>query len=453
MKNGNATQNVTWDVAINKNDDADTKAEKIRNAAPPNDPKVDITGAGNVVSATSKNSWVITKIGFKNDTTNESEAYNVFTALVDQSSAYVGFDGLPTGFDDDGNPAFIGIEVNGGFAFTDVFPGMTPDFLLTDLFLQLANQGIASQIIDPLNPLYGSIVEPGSNFPILLIDPLTTNLFSIYTFDAGLTMAEGGLIDNQLLIPNNPVVRFNGLDHSGLGGASLNESNGQLTVSNIGSSGLDGVSIDLGESDGFRFDWQPLDTSLEGLIIGSSGLVSGQPDQSLGEVIIFPALTGYQFTCDYLSLGVSSLRIEVWNGNTVVEIFPGISGSQFIFDAPVPPSGCGKLIPDNQLLCYVIDFPGAQLLDLPGLGQFSGDQIRVLAENGSGIVEQINNAEIRGFAPLSPAPIVLNSSELGFDHHYTHGLGDVQLDATTGQLVVSNIGSSGQDGVSIDLGE
>ncbi|MEO1437827.1 MAG: hypothetical protein AAFV80_19965, partial [Bacteroidota bacterium] len=415
--------------------------------------KVDITGNGNVVSATSKNGWSIKKMGFKNDTTNEAEAYNVFTAAVGQSSAYVGFDGLPTGFDDDGLAAFVGIEVNNGFAFTDVFPGMTPDFILQDLQAQLANQGIGAQLLDPSNPLYAHIVEPGSTFPILLMDPMTANFFAVYTFDAGMSMAEGGLIDSDLLIPNNPNLTFNGLNHTPVGSTNLSKSNGQLTVSNIGSSGMDGVSIDLGESDGFRLDWAPLDPLLDGFFIHSSGLVAGTPNQSLGEVLIFPSPSGYQFTCDYLPLGVTSLRVEVWNGDAIVQVFPGISGAQFIFDAPVPASGCGKLIPDNNLLCYVIDFPGTQTLDLPGLGQLAGDQIRVLAENGSGTVEQINQVEIIGLAPSLPASLVLNSSEVGFDHQHFQGLSEVQLAVSTGQLVVSNIGSSGQDGVSIDLGE
>jgi len=47
-----------------------------------------------------------------------------------------------------------------------------------------------------------------------------------------------------------PGLNVFGLDHNPLGNAQLSSDGGRLTVSNIGSSGKDGVSIDLGESQG-----------------------------------------------------------------------------------------------------------------------------------------------------------------------------------------------------------
>ena len=55
-----------------------------------------------------------------------------------------------------------------------------------------------------------------------------------------------------------PVTVYNGLPNLPLGQATLNESGGTLTVSNIGSSGQDGVSIDLGRS---RGRWRSLGRS------------------------------------------------------------------------------------------------------------------------------------------------------------------------------------------------
>ena len=66
--------------------------------------------------------------------------------------------------------------------------------------------------------------------------------------DAFASLCVAGLVAGAAVA--GPGLNVFGLDHNPLGEAELSSDDGRLTVSNIGSSGKDGVSIDLGESQG-----------------------------------------------------------------------------------------------------------------------------------------------------------------------------------------------------------
>jgi hypothetical protein len=97
-KENGSTVIVSWNAAISASDDANQKAAKIRAAAPVGDPNITIGGSLNVVSATTVNANdKITGMGFANDTTNELEATNTFSASVWGDGGIFSAAGVATG--------------------------------------------------------------------------------------------------------------------------------------------------------------------------------------------------------------------------------------------------------------------------------------------------------------------------------------------------------------------
>lgn len=115
---------------------------------------------------------------------------------------------------------------------------------------------------------------------------------------------------------------FQGLKHHALGNAKLRIKGDQLVVSNMGSTGEDGVLIELG-STVRRWDteWVRLDDRSEGapkdgafLVLTSRGTVNGVKDQVIGTAKAVDVGDHIEIYADYTSIGGKSYTSIVFDG-------------------------------------------------------------------------------------------------------------------------------------------
>ena len=266
------------------------------------------------------------------------------------------------------------------------------------------------------------------------------------------------------ILPPNQVI-FNGLLNQALGIATLSTGtnpfgSGGLTVANLGSSGQDGVSINLGRALSCSVSLQtytpiPVGGWLQADAIGSLG---GVPDSPVGTLRVTHDSTnvdGYQVTADLSALGSPTERVEVWNNHSLVAAFPGQSAGAVARMSSLP-STWGKLGPGTGgpiYGCLVIYNPNPTNIWVNSI-HYIGDEIRVLQETGlgpdylSGFKLTAGNVDLFNITQETTVGMPTSFSGL---LNTPVGNGSL-VEGADGALIVSNLGSSGQDGVSINLG-
>ena len=257
-----------------------------------------------------------------------------------------------------------------------------------------------------------------------------------------------------------------GLLHTALGTAQLDPpTDRRLPVRNLGSSGEDGVEIQLHSvlGGGAEVDLEPFLSTpgatlrhkhkgWDGLIYGNHRLVSNGDGTAL-------------LTCDYSEVGATEITIQRRgaNGNVVSsDTYPGpivdLPLNHQIFDCPpgsiaVAGVWVGQLCNTCPIITvYVFYCDGVMyteaLVITPTFPTGTPDNpgVESLSITGSGLPELvISDADIRTFG--------VPSWGLGQAHLSEQCTPDSMggCDETDRRLVVTNIGSSGQDGVAIDL--
>jgi hypothetical protein len=181
---------------------------------------------------------------------------------------------------------------------------------------------------------------------------------------------------------------FKGLAHATVGDAALSiDEAGNLAVSNIGSSGQDGVETRLPPPDGsgspvehevFMMDIDPLNSLPSGafLHITSTGTLSGLPGQEVGTLHIEKVGSNIEYTADFTSVGSTTQTIEVYDQGALVFSTSGHTGTAIS-------------MPD-WLKCFLRGCPpddwrptfgSSTAMTIPGSGMVVGDEVRIIAEN------------------------------------------------------------------------
>ena len=229
-------------------------------------------------------------------------------------------------------------------------------------------------------------------------------------------------------------------------------------------SSLDGVSIDLGEVDGVRVGLEPIDlnTPGNGFFARATGVVNGRAGRPLGTAGCQNNGGRIQALADFSALGTSTVLVEVYAGGTLVG--RGITrGGRVVADVTPGPDGapqiigCGKL-PPVPWPCFIIDLDRLGTINLAGttLGgtqvPLVGDQVRLLANNPDATVDAVSEFDMTG---ANLPSIVINGIAVDAFGNLHGALGDAGLRGIDlgDRLVVSNIGSSGEDGVSNNFEE
>ena len=256
-------------------------------------------------------------------------------------------------------------------------------------------------------------------------------------------------------------VRFSGFLNTPVGQAdAYPDATGALSVANIGSSGQDGVSINLGQAlscevvvktNKLRLRESP---TLSHLRFSAWGSVGGQTNHPLGYVDIRCLQTNdplYEVTADLSPDGSPTQRIEVWSQGVLLAVFPGHTG--VVGTVSAWPSSFGKLGPSSlRLPCYRGHWPWPTRININGI-QFLADQLLILQETGP-VVDYLSTftvtaGDVDGFEIASESAA---QAPVAFSGYTNTALGTAMLDTSAGDLSVGNIGSSGQDGVTIDIG-
>ncbi|MHC4218593.1 MAG: hypothetical protein ACYSU7_09085, partial [Planctomycetota bacterium] len=276
-----------------------------------------------------------------------------------------------------------------------------------------------------------------------------------------------------------PINAF-GLTHTPLGQAQLNDSGGTLTVSNIGSSGKDGVSIDLGAAEGFEceLDFGPRLQLPPGMVHQFDNLIeSYQPGGPELKAIcaVFQETNGglASLSLDLSALNPGMLRVELELDGQVLQTyefpqpFPapiligelgtssdGRKGTLTISN--IGSSGkdgvsaaCNFCVDSFFDVEYEVPFQ----VSVDGNGLVIADAVRftlLQMPAGSLPLPPFTRAEMRGAHTGAGNQFTLTDEALGLFGTTHRALGTAQMSAGGDHLTISNIGSSGKDGVSQD---
>ncbi|MCG8408986.1 MAG: hypothetical protein MI923_27590 [Phycisphaerales bacterium] len=220
----------------------------------------------------------------------------------------------------------------------------------------------------------------------IIVEPDTTTLANFDSYAIELTAAD--LSEFQILEEALEAFTF---DHSILGRATMEGSPDQLIVSNIGSSGEDGVDADIGQADDWSAFWQALDPSLlptgAYMELQTNGSVNDVPDQLLGSVRIEDIGEQLQAAFDFSPLGASTYEVHVLLDGVLVDSETGLSGPSVTFDAV----GCGGGGDDNPTdphvpgkeLKLVIYSPSPTPIMITGHAPVLGDEIVAVPSDGT----------------------------------------------------------------------
>jgi hypothetical protein len=246
--------------------------------------------------------------------------------------------------------------------------------------------------------------------------------------------------------------------------ATLPDGSHTLTVSNIGSSGLDGVSLAMTGSDGVRIDADfassgtgadRFEWALEGTPVGgspttfSSLSVEAELDPQLGEIWrVVNDMEGSGGSGDY--------TLRLWDEGTLVYELAGLTKDHEILLSAKPvefdwahdtvanevDNGLGFL---GQVTLYGISGPGG------GAGSgfpYSGDAL-ITGRNFTGYPDDYC---IRGFYK-DTGDVTVSGAAQNVLGQWVTGNDAAQVDVLSGKLKVSNLGSSGCDGFSVSGGD
>jgi len=253
-----------------------------------------------------------------------------------------------------------------------------------------------------------------------------------------------------ILAPPAQALRFAGLEHTPLGQAGLAVGEGGLTVSGIGSSGQDGVSIDAGASQGLT---PRISTSFTEpgsyMEMSALGTVAGIPGESaIGSVRGLFDGGGIQLIPDFSPLRSTSYTVEIWSDDLLVTRQTGITDV------------AARIVLENSPLAYIIvyewgivdtnrDVPWLTWFDLVmeygwmgitvggGSDTHPGNKIRIIPELQNEVIRSITNISVRA-AGLSSLLIDREALWLfGQEHQAFRDLTLVPRDTT---LTIGNIG-------------
>jgi len=253
-------------------------------------------------------------------------------------------------------------------------------------------------------------------------------------------------------IQTGATTTFAGLPNTALGGASMSlDLNNHLVISNIGASGLDGVSFFLGQAQFGELDFGSVLALSPGAFVQASaiGSLNNVPGQTIG-TIRFTGVSGgntnVQF--DLSAVGNQGPDWIVYNGAT--QVFRGtVPGNSVEVAGTMSPDWI-PFQPQGANAAATVFLRQKLPISIPGGPTVTGDRIVAFVENLNVSPDWISEISVTG-ANLSS--FTLEEEELG-QFGFPHGaLGAAQMTATLGQVTVSNLGATLLDGVSIDVEE
>ncbi|MFT5153326.1 MAG: hypothetical protein ACI841_003326 [Planctomycetota bacterium] len=252
-------------------------------------------------------------------------------------------------------------------------------------------------------------------------------------------------------VSNAQSLHFDGLLNSPLGSSTIApDGTGRLTVSNIGSSGLDGVRINLGDSQGGS-----VSTTMS-LAPQGACIIDGELGQT-GTTTTFPvsltmtydaASDETTFRPDFSSLGQQTYRLRIMHAGQVVFDEGGNTGTTRMSNIPIEiPEKLYLFLPDwvgGPNYPSFCGFTGGNVTPPGSATAFPCDIVEFIGQPAP--IQTVESISVR---VVGPPQFTVDSEDLRFFGTTVTGIDDVHLTTSSGKLKVSNLGSSGCDGVSI----
>ncbi|MCR9246131.1 MAG: hypothetical protein NXI31_13960 [bacterium] len=241
----------------------------------------------------------------------------------------------------------------------------------------------------------------------------------------------------------SPLVAF-GLDHEAIGQANLNPTPAGLVVSNLGSSGQDGVRMHVGGAgwDGFvtPTPLQPGDVT-ECIAIGSGG---GLTNVSVASLRFSNPGTGILLEAAVET--ASSYTVEAYLDGVLVHRRTGVESPT---DREYVPIWDGIPTPSSDIHWdFSNGLHGDATFDQPVSLQYGTgpnvvcDLIRVRPEDSVLPALELSQVEL-----LSNVNVTIENERVVTNGHAASAIGSVGINPTVAGLTVSNLGSSGRDGI------
>ncbi len=244
--------------------------------------------------------------------------------------------------------------------------------------------------------IVGGSTVTGNCVVFTAVDPtIEPDLVTQFQFTASLS-APSFLIAYEGLM-------FSNLPHNALGEALLEGVNGSLVVSNIGSSGQDGVGVEMAPTSRWDVAWNPLDPGgilpeSASVVITGIGQVGGAPNHPIGTTTVRKIGSLYQLSADFSPIGATSMKVLVYNDNAFVDSVAGITTTQFAtangctqddhWGNPVgwPPIG-GTSLTFLDPRVFDFGFKDSKVL--------IGDELWILPEDATMSIDFLTRVEIR----------------------------------------------------------
>lgn len=286
---------------------------------------------------------------------------------------------------------------------------------------QTGHRNFVSNPLPPSGPTppfgggYGSVVTSNGGPINLPFDQarVCTNPVASYNNATGvLHFSEYNYVYPRSFVPvcNNVQIspisaEFNCFLNTAMGNSNVTliDSNRKLQVSNIGSSGLDGVEISLPSSPNFRMDMTGLQLNVPGAraVVNAKGSFNNVPFSNLGNLALdYVNASSVQATTDFSSIGSTQILLQVVNNGTLVGssvLSNGVVGS-FATLTPFNLGGCGKNPWPNPFPpytpCIVIFTPNPiPFTDINNV-TYTGNEFRFLANNAVGTIEYLSEVSL-----------------------------------------------------------
>jgi hypothetical protein len=280
----------------------------------------------------------------------------------------------------------------------------------------------------------------------------------------------------ETLVEEPPGVVIFDLTHVPLGDAELDPGQDHLLVENIGASGDDGVRMTGPSSVQLHAEHSVQSMNAQAgdaVTVTARGIVDGAEQEIAGVTLLPLDPATAVATADFPIAGVGGpLVAEVWNGTTQVanvlfehqeDLLLHITGYPFqdiwLFETSAPEGAAAE---ENGGLAAAVsawDMPFQQVVPITIQGKtYMGDRARVRTVPGTeqGEVWAVTGLDTTASGYSFNSIDVTNESVTagamfgGFAHQ---ALGNAEITRTAGALVISNIGSAGEDGVHVPLGE
>jgi len=259
--------------------------------------------------------------------------------------------------------------------------------------------------------------------------------------------------EENVAAPDLAAEQFGGIRHRPLQNTELQASADALRVTPIVAENPFGVDIDTHESEFLITTLSQMDPSVlptgAAMDVRATGQADGQSNQPLVTLRVEDVGEAMQAQVDFSALNVISQTVVIFDEDGV-ELDRLVDVRDPIITIPTP-SGCiiDPVWAMDDDIWTLIDFPAPVSIAINERTPVVGSRVAFIAEDPPVTVGSLSNVNI--VARQMPSFSILDEAVGMFELPH-RSLGQAALRPVGGNLTVSNIGSSGEDGVSVGVG-